>query len=208
MGIALEGPEGGLNDADFIKISANSFGLCSVRDYWAGSPSDISLDISFGGTDNAISSFCDIAGGYLNVQFKRRLDTGDTFDRPFLADGYTNVLFIYDEGTTVVDPATMRCGHVLGIADFVLQLLSGRDSIALMSLLGDGCSLEMLRLPHRYLPALRQQESHRQWHQRNRRYVDDGAAIKSRCQVSIDDDPSKHDRRGEAGRFGRFCPDV
>ena len=108
MGIAIEGPLGGLNKADFVKVTANSLGSCSVRDYWAETPIEILLDSALGGSDDTVSSFCYISGGYLDFEFKRRISTGDNFDRPFLRNAYTDVLFAYDDSTTTVDPTTMR----------------------------------------------------------------------------------------------------
>lgn len=108
MGIAIEGPLGGLNKADFIKVTANSLGSCSVRDYWAETVSEILLDSALGGSDDLVSSFCYVAGGYLDFELKRPVYTGDNFDRQFLENDYTDVLFVYDDTTTTIDPTSMR----------------------------------------------------------------------------------------------------
>ena len=108
MGIALEGPHGGFNQADFVKVTVDALGSCTVRDYWAETVSELLLDSAIGGRDDAIFSFCYVSGGLLDFEFKRRIDTGDVYDRPFLRNAYTDVLFAHDDSTAIFDPATMR----------------------------------------------------------------------------------------------------
>lgn len=108
FGLLLESPTGGLNRADLMKVSTDGTGSCSIRDYWADTPTEVLLDSAFGGTDNSLFSFCYVSGGRLDFELRRPIQTQDTFDKEIKKDAFTDIAVVWDTATKDLNTETMK----------------------------------------------------------------------------------------------------
>lgn len=80
--------------ADII-IAEFSNGVASVKDYWAETFAKPVLDTSLGGTNDVELVSGSEVDGVTSVQFRRKLETGDSYDRAIRTSGATPVIFAW-----------------------------------------------------------------------------------------------------------------
>lgn len=80
--------------ADII-IAQFSDGAATVNDYWAESFSRPSLDTALGGTNDVELISGSHVGGMTTVEFRRKIVTGDAFDREISQTDETPVIYAW-----------------------------------------------------------------------------------------------------------------
>ena len=88
------GPETFMKNADIIMGSVKDGALTIADTFSTGEFGPHPPDTQLGGTDDILASAGKTANGYTVVEFKRKLDTGDKFDKP-LVKGINKIIWAY-----------------------------------------------------------------------------------------------------------------
>jgi hypothetical protein len=88
------GAETLMKNADIIEGSVKDGNLTIADMFSTGEFGPHPPDIQSGGTDDILASAGKAENGYTTVEFKRKLDTGDKFDRP-LVKGINKIIWAY-----------------------------------------------------------------------------------------------------------------
>ena len=88
------GAEGFMKNADIIMGSVKDGRLSIMDTFSTGEFGPHPPDTQLGGSDDILDSAGKSDSGYTVVEFKRKLDTGDKYDRP-LSKGSNNIIWAY-----------------------------------------------------------------------------------------------------------------
>jgi len=88
------GPETFMKNADIIMCSVKDGALTIADTFSTGEFGPHPPDTQLGGTDDILASAGKFDNGYITVEFKRKLDTGDKFDKP-LVKGINKIIWAY-----------------------------------------------------------------------------------------------------------------
>eukprot|EP00803_Ostreobium_quekettii_P004321 evm.model.scf_501.2 EVM.evm.TU.scf_501.2 scf_501:9997-17031(+) len=96
--------------ADIIVASVSSSGQITLDDYYSETFSEPQRDASLGGTNDVELLSASRSGGFTNVEFRRKVSTGDQFDRAIKTSGETDIIFAWhsSEGSLRYHGASSR----------------------------------------------------------------------------------------------------
>lgn len=103
MGFEKSNEETGM---DVVKIELNG-PYCSVFDAWM-LDGVIQMDYVLGGTDDLFDSSCSVQNGFVEATFKRTVSIEDITDLPITENGYTDVVFLWNEDGTNVSSESSK----------------------------------------------------------------------------------------------------
>lgn len=116
MALGFEGPNGGLDGADIIKVESSGL-YCDVHDSWSTDKNTIRFDYAVGGNDDLMDVSCiTTSEGYIEATFIRLIDTQDTADWPIVENGYTDVFFLWDRFDLEFQPDAFQSMHAATIS--------------------------------------------------------------------------------------------
>jgi hypothetical protein len=108
------GAEGAMKGADVVIGWVGADGKAVVRDeFSSGAMGPHASDANQGGSDDVLASAGTEKDGVTVIEFKRKLDTGDRFDRPVPAAGELKVIWALGEADDPAKPHAKRGEAVL-----------------------------------------------------------------------------------------------
>jgi len=106
------GAEAFMKNADIIMGSVKDGALTIADTFSTGEFGPHPPDTQLGGTDDILSSAGKTANGYTVVEFKRKLDTGDKFDKP-LVRGINKIIWAYaNESVLTIKHSSRGSGEI------------------------------------------------------------------------------------------------
>ena len=88
--------------ADIVIASVSSSGDVSVGDYYSTTFAEPETDVSMGGSDDVEMISGSQVGGVTSIEFRRKIDTGDKYDRPIKTKGETDIIFAWHSTSDVL----------------------------------------------------------------------------------------------------------
>jgi hypothetical protein len=98
-----------MKDADMVLGFVQDGTVTVIDQYCTGNFGPHSPDIKLGGSDDILESAGIEEGGYTIIEFKRKIDTGDTYDHTF-SPGINSILWSYGSGDQLEQKHSAR-GH-------------------------------------------------------------------------------------------------
>ena len=91
----------GMLNADMVIAWVDKGGKANANDYWSSGHAPPALDTALGGTEDVTVLSGSLSAGRTTVRFRRKLVTGDKYDRPLSATGanaITDVVYAWADG--------------------------------------------------------------------------------------------------------------